>query len=162
MSVTLIKKTASFRNGLGYSEERSLRDKEKWLESVYKRKEIQQGVAHDPKDLNRIKQKLEDVRSQLRFAPTRASGSERVQIEMELKKTEERMRQLWGGKIPTWSEYWQRPKEGGIHYLMLRDKIVELNQSREYSELVKRWQFLRRRLEPQDKNIANTIHLHKH
>jgi hypothetical protein len=148
--------------GLSYAEERALREKEQWFDSVYRKKEIQQGVAHDPKDLARIKSKLEAVRSQLRFAPTRAMGSERVRIEMEVKKIEDRIRVIWGGKIPTWSEYWIRPKEGGIHYNNLRDKIVEVNQSREYAELIRRWQFLRRRLEPQDKNIANTLHLHKH
>ena len=161
MTMLISKKTYS-GTGLSHSEERSLREKEQWLESIYKKKEIQQGVAHDPRDLARVKTKLEAIRRQLQFAPQRAVGNERVRVEMEIKKVEDRIKILWGGKIPSWTEYWMRPKEGGIHYNALRDKLVELNQNKEYSDLIRRWQFLRRRLEPQDKNIASTLHLHKH
>lgn len=160
MSMVLDKKVPH-STGLSYSEERSLREKRQWFDSIYKKKEIQQGVAHDPKDLARVKSKIDAIDNQLRFAPTRAVGAERVRIEMELKRIEEEIAKMWGGKIPTWAEYWTRPKEGGIHYANLRDKLVKLNQSAEYSNLIRRWQFLRRRLEPQDRNIASTLHLHK-
>lgn len=161
MTMTIVKKSYH-ETGLSYSEERSLREREQWLDAIYKKKEIQQGVTHDPKDLARVKAKLDAVRHQLRFSPARAVGNERVRLEMEIKKIEERLKQFWGGKFPTWTEYNMRPKEGGIHYNYLRDKLVELNQSQEFCNLTRRWQFLRRRLEPQDRNIANTINLFKH
>lgn len=162
MSMVLSKKVPA-RVGLSYVEEKALREKEAWLDSVVKRKELQQGVNHDPKDVNAARKKLSMIRSQLsNYAPVRAEGQERVRIEMELKKIHEQIRIKWGGKIPTHDEYWIRPKEGGIRYLHLRDKLVRLGRDREYSELVKRWQFLRRRLEPQDSNISNTLNLHVH
>ena len=161
MSVTLTK-SSSHRSGLGFSEERALREKEQWLDSMYRKKEINQGVSHNPKDLAKVKQKLDAVRDQLRYAPTRAEGKERVQIEMEIKRLEESMAKSWGGKFPTWEEHWITPKSGGVRYNMYRDRIVEVNKSKEYAQLFRRWQFLRRRLEPQDASIANSMHLYRH
>lgn len=156
---TVLNKVPS--TGLSFAEERSLREKEKWLDGVYKKKEVSQGVTHDPKDLSRVKSKLDSVRSQLKFAPVRAEGKERLQIEIEVKRIEQRMAQFWGGSFPTWEEHWIKPKDGGIRYNKYRDKIVEVNKSAEYANLHRRWKFLRRRLEPQDPNISNSLHLYR-
>lgn len=150
-----------YATGLSFSEERALREKEQYLDSVYKKKEIAQGVTHDPKDLNRIRTKLEGVRDQLRFAPERAEGHERVKIEAEIKRVEDEMAKFWGGTFPTWEEHWINPKSGGIRYNVYRDRIVQVNKSKEYADLFRRWQFLRRRLEPQDPNIASSLHLYR-
>jgi hypothetical protein len=165
MPLTLRKgnEVSSNRRVMSYSEEQFLKEKEKQIEKELKRGELQQGVNYEPKHVEILEKRLKELKANLnRYGAQRFSGQERVQAEKELKLIEERIRQMWGGNIPSYVEYWMRPKEGGIHYMNLVDKIVELEQSREYGELVRRWKYLRRRLEPENRRIDSILHLFKH
>lgn len=147
---------------LSYAEDKFLAEKEKQMESDLSRKELSQGVNWEPKDEKVLRSRLADVKAiRNKFTAERLSGKERVQAEKEITLIEQALAKKWGGKIPSHSEYWMRPKEGGIRYLGLVDSIARVNSDPEYSELIKRWKYLRRGLEPNDRRIDNTMHLHR-
>ena len=148
---------------LSYAEEKFLDAKQKDIERDIRHGELQQGVNFEPKEIKNLQKRLDDLKTvKNRYGAVRLSGKEREQAEKEIKLIEARVAVKWGGRIPTYTEYWQRPKEGGIHFQNLVDKITELNSDREYQELIKRWKFLRRGLEPQNKRIDSVLHLFKH
>lgn len=165
MALTLRKGTSveRTRRVLSFAEEQFLDAKKKDIERDIQRGEVQQGVNFEPKDIKNLQKRLDDLKTiKNRYGAVRLAGKEREQAEKEIKLIEARIAVKWGGRIPSYTEYWQKPKDGGIHYLNLVDKIAELNSDREYSELVKRWKYLRRRLEPENKRIDSVLNLFKH
>lgn len=163
MSLMLRREESRSSKVLSHAEDKFLAEKEKQIEADLSRREIQQGVTFEPKDPQILEKRLAEVKKLRQNANMqRLEGSERVRAESELKKIEDIFAKKWGGRIPTHSEYWMRPKEGGIQYLNLVDRISRLNKDREYQELIKRWKFLRRGLEPDDKHIDNTMNLFSH
>ncbi len=165
MALTLRRDAAPFRPAkrvLSWKEEDFLDQKVKDLENAKYNKEIQQGVNFEHRDKALIDRKLSELKTiKSRYGAERIEGNERAQAELELKRLERAIAQKWGGRVPTHAEYWIRPKEGGIRYLQLRDKIANLNRDQEYAEYVKRWKSIRRRMEPADKTIDSTLHLFK-
>lgn len=151
------------RRVMSFGEEQYLDDKIKYLEAQKGRKEIQQGVSHDPKDIKGLDKRLDELKTiKNRYGAVRLEGKERMQAELEIKRLEDLMAKKWGpGGFPSYAQYWMRPKEGGIQYLNLVDKIYRLNADREYAEYMRRWKYLRRCLEPDDRNIDSTLHLFK-
>lgn len=148
---------------LSYAEEQFIDAKQKDIERDLRKGELQQGVNFEPKDLKSLEKRLNDLKQiKSRYGAVRLTGKEREQAEKELKLLEARIAAKWGGRIPSYTEYWQRPKEGGIHYLNLVDKIADLNRDAEYCELIRRWKYLRRRMEPENKRIDSVLHLFKH
>lgn len=147
---------------LSYAEDKYLAEKEKQMEQDLSRKEISQGVNWEPRDEKLLTKKLADVKAiRSKFATERLEGKDRARAEKEISLIEQAIAKKWGGRIPSHTEYWMRPKEGGIRYLNLVDSIVRNNSDREYAGLIQRWKFLRRSLEPNDRRIDNTMHLHK-
>lgn len=166
MALTLRKGAAPFRPAkrvLSYAEERFLDEKKTQLEAALNNKELQQGVNFEHRDKPLLEKRLAELKQiKNRFGAVRVEGRERAQSELEIKRIEQAIPRKWGGRIPSYAEYWMRPKEGGIRYLNLVDKIASLNSDPEYTELVKRWKYLRRRMEPEDKRISSTLHLFRH
>jgi len=148
---------------LSYGEEKYLNEQINYLEDQKSRKEVQQGVNYDPRDMHLVNKKLAELKTvRGQHATVRLEGKERVQAELELKQIEDAIAKKWGGKLPTYAEYWMNQKQGGIHYLNLVNKIYKLNKDLEYAALISRWKSIRRGLEPEDKDISNTLHLFKH
>lgn len=148
------------RNILSFNAERTISQKVKQLEDDIKGKEIQQGVKIEPRDIRVLEQKLRGMRETLKQgAASRLEGRERQQAEMEIKRLEEAMKKFWGGRFPSQEEHWITPKAGGIRYRNYVNKITQINSSKQYAELIRRWKHLRRRLEPSDPDISNTLHL---
>ena len=147
------------RRVLSYAEEDALKSKVRVLEDNLKGKELQQGVKIEPRDIKAQEEKLRHMKEVLRQGgAVRLEGRERVHAEMEIKRLEEEMKKMWGGKFPTYAEHWTTPK-AGMAYRNYVNKIVNLNRSKQYGELVRRWKYLRRRLEPQDALIDSTMQL---
>lgn len=162
--LTLRKGTTVSRSNrvLSYNEEKFIDEKLKQLTRERGHGELQQGVQFEPKNVKALDKKLGELKAiKNRYGAIRLSGSERVQAEKEIKMLESRIAQKWGGRVPSYSEYWMKPKDGGIKYLNLVDKIDELNRDREYSEIIRRWKYLRRSLEPENKRIDSVLHLFK-
>lgn len=147
------------RKILSFQEEKAIKDKVHQLEDNIKGKEIQQGVKVEPRDIKALEAKLRGMREVLnQGGAVRLEGRERVHAEMEIKRLEEEIKKMWGGSIPSYDEHWMTAK-AGIRYRSYVNKLVFLNSSRKYAELVRRWKYLRRRLEPQDSRIDSTMHL---
>mgnify|MGYP001594941963 CR=1 FL=1 len=151
------------RKALSYKEEKDIDDKIKYLEDVRDEVEVQQGVKHEAKDSKAIENKLNSLKK-IKEAQgvSQVEGRERLKVEKESEQLMDRIRQKWGGKIPSYNEYWMRPKEGGIKYLRLVDKIYSLNKDREYHALVTRWKTLQRMLDPTDPHASNTLKFFPH
>lgn len=163
MALTLRKGAEPFRPAkrvLSWKEEDFLDQKRKDLEHAMNSKEIQQGLNFEHRDKAVLQKRIDELKSiKNRYGAVRLENRERVQAEVEIQRLEKAIAKKWGGRVPTYAEYWTRPKEGGIRYLQLRDKIANLNRDAEYSEYVKRWKYLRRRMEPEDRQIDSTLHL---
>lgn len=163
MALTLRKDAAPFQSAkrvMSWKEEDFLNQKMKDLENAKNNKEIQQGVNFEHRDKPLLEKKLAELKTiKSRYGATRLDGRERVQAEMESKRLEQAIARKWGGRVPTYAEYWVRPKEGGLRFMQLRDKIANLNRDVEYAEYVKRWKSIRRRMEPDDRNIDSILHL---
>lgn len=163
MALTLRKGAAPFRPAkrvLSVQEEDFLDAKRKDLEHALNNKEMQQGVNFEHRDRPLLEKRLAELKAiKDRYGAVRLEGRERVQAEVEIKRLEQAIARKWGGRVPSYSEYWMRPKDGGIRYLNLVDKIADLNRDPEYAEYIKRWKYLRRRMEPKDRRIDSTLHL---
>lgn len=166
MALTLRKGAAPFRSAkrvLSWKEEDFLNQRAKDLEHSLHSKELQQGVNFEHRDKALLEKKLSELKSiKNRYGATRLDGQDRVKAEMELKRLETAIAQKWGGRVPTYQEYWVTPKLGGIRYMTLVNKIAKLNADPEYSAYVQRWKYVRRRMEPEDRLIDSTLHLFKH
>ena len=144
---------------LSYAEERALDEKIKQLESEADGKEIQQGLSYTPKDSGLIKKHLEQLKQiKASGSAQKFQGNERREAEVEIRRIEQMIAKKWGGRIPTLREYWVTPK-AGIDYLRLVDRIVKLNKDREYAEMIRRWKYLRRRMDPEDVLADNVLNL---
>lgn len=145
---------------MSYAEERAAEERIKDLEAEMMGKEVRQGLTYQPKDIQTVEKWLAHYK-QLKASrgAVRLEGKERVQAEVELRRIEDRIRVIWGGKIPSFQEIWITPR-AGIDYLNLVNKFVELGKNREFHELVRRWKSIRRQMEPSDPNADNILHLY--
>lgn len=145
---------------LSYAEEKAMNDRIKDLENEFMGKEIQQGLSFQPRDIQTVEKWLNHYKQmKSSMGAQRYEGKERLQAEIELRRIDQAVTQKWGGRIPSYQELWVTPKSGGIQYLNLVQMWVKLNADREYSELIRRWRYLRRRMEPSDPNADNILHL---
>ena len=146
---------------LGYAEQKALKEKAEYLESVLDRSEIKQGVNFDVKDEQLVKANLARTKQILSTqGATQVSGSERTKLEREIREIQDRLRAGWEGvpAIPTWDQYQVHPKDG-IRYANMRDTIVRWEQNALRKRLVRRWKSLKRMLYPDDPSASNTMHL---
>jgi hypothetical protein len=145
---------------LSVQEERFASNKIQELEKVMEGKETQQGLSFEPRDIQSVEKWLTHYKAlKARGGATRFEGKERAQAEMELRRLVDAIAKKWGGKIPSWEEYNITPRNGGIRYHQLRDRIVKINKDREYAELIRRWKYVRRRMEPDDESADSVLHL---
>jgi hypothetical protein len=150
------------RKTLSYKEEKDVDEKIDYLSDVLEGVETQQGVKHEIKDTKMVEDKLKQLkRVKEQFGVTRLEGSERAAAEKEIQRLEDRMGQFWGGRFPTYSEHWMKPKDGGIRYLRYVEAIRKSNSSREYAGLIARWKTLKRSMDPSDPNASNTLQLYR-
>jgi hypothetical protein len=146
---------------LSFAEEKAAEQRIRDLEAELSRTEVQQGLSYEPKDIQGIEKRLAHYKAlKTGKGAKRFEGQERVQAEVEIRRIEQALARKWGGRVPTYQEYWQNQR-AGISYLKLVNKIVELNRDREYAELVRRWKVLRRGMEPDDPVADNVLHLFK-
>ena len=144
---------------LSFAEERAVNEKIKQLKSELGGTEVQQGLSFTPKDPGLLKKHLERL-EQIKSAGSaqRFEGTERREAEVEIRRIEQMIAKKWGGRVPTFDEYWVKPT-AGIRFLKMKETIVRLNKDREYAELIRRWKALKRRMEPEDELSDNVLNL---
>jgi hypothetical protein len=144
---------------LSFAEERAVKEKIKTLEAELGGTEVQQGLSYTPRDPAILKKHLERLKQiESSGSAQRYEGNERREAEVEIRRIEQMIAKKWGGRIPTFDEYWVKPT-AGIRFLKMRDTIVRLNKDREYAELIRRWKSLKRRMEPDDELSDNVLNL---
>ena len=114
-----------------------------------------QGVVHETKDKKVLSQRLSQLKK-IHDAQKveEARGEERVNLEKE----EEILRKRLDPKM-TWDEYSMTQRKHGIRYQKLVTQIQKWNSDPVYQADIKKWKYIRRRLDPQDPNISNVMHL---
>ena len=165
MALTIINRKAAPRpfgdRVLSHREEKSLREREEYLEKVLDRGEIRQGLTYDVQDEASVKQDLARTKRILQTQTVGKIGKEeRKRLEVEERQLKERLQTGWEGVpgMPTWAQYQVHPREG-ISYANMRDTIVKWEQSRLRNRLVRRWKDIRRMLYTDDASTADTRHL---
>lgn len=144
---------------LSYAEEQAADKRIKDLETELMGKEVQQGLSFQPKDIQTIEKWLAHYKKmKANMGATKFEGKDRTQAEIEMRRIIQAIEKKWNGHIPSYQELWINQR-AGIQYLQLVQNWIRLNVDREYGELVKRWKYLRRRMEPDDPNADNVLHL---
>jgi hypothetical protein len=144
---------------LSYAEEKAADQRIKDFENELMGKEVAQGLSFTPDKIQAVEKWLahyKKMKSQM--GAHRYEGKERGEAEVEIRRIEQRIAVKWGGRIPSYQELWITQKQG-IQYLNLVQQWVKHNADREYNELIRRWKYLRRRMEPEDPHADNVLHL---
>lgn len=143
---------------LGYHEEKALKERSRELADVRDNVEVAQGVGFETKDKGAVQKEIKRVESVLSAQSASEidlSPSEKSQVEKE----EAMLKAELQKDMPTWREYVSLTPRDGSRYSMLVNKIVQWNQNPERQAKVRRWQTLRRVLDPHNPKASSTVHL---
>lgn len=141
---------------LSLKEEEVLKKRLALLEDIRDGKEIVQGVSYESKNPKQLEDEMLAIKKELEFRSVKsATGTDRADVLRELKILEEDLRK----GIPSWDVYVNTKRRDGISFLKLRNWIMKCETDPVRRSKVKRWKFLRRRLDPQDPFIADTMFL---
>lgn len=151
--------TAQTPKHLSFAEEQSLNQKIQNLEDAKDGVELKnaQGVTTETKDPKAINAQLAHLKK-IKEAQTveRAVGAERDKLEKE----EALLRARLDPKM-SWDEYSMTQRKHGMRYQRLVQQIGKWNSDQQYQTDMKRWKYVRRRLDPDDPNVSNVMHLFK-
>lgn len=137
-------------------EEERLKKRLALLEDMRDGKEIVQGVAYDPRNPKKLDEEIESIKKELDMRSVKAAvGSDRQEVVRELKSLEEDLRK----NMPTWDHYVGTRRRDGIAYVKLVNSIIQNESDPIRRKKIHRWKFLRRRLDPTNPYIANTMYL---
>jgi hypothetical protein len=142
---------------LSYAEEQTLKQKIQQLEDARDGVEVKgaQGVVNQAKDKKIVSANLDRLKKiQEAQAVQRADGVERAELEKEEKILRDRL-----DPGMTWDQYSTTQRKHGMRYQKLVGQIQKWNSDQKYQADVARWKYIRRRLDPDDPNISNTMHL---
>lgn len=150
---------AQVQKSLSLAEEKALNEKINYLEDVRDGVEIKdaQGVTHEVKDPKALEENIRRLKS-IRDTQSveMATGSERVALEKEEALLRERL-----DPGMSWDEYMNTKRRDGMRFIKLVNKIQQWNSDAQRQSDIKRWKYIRRRLDPQDPNASNTMNLFK-
>lgn len=141
---------------LSLKEEEVLKKRLALLEDIRDEREIVQGVSYESKNPKQIEEEITAIKKELEFRSVKsATGADRAAVLRELKSIEEDLRR----DMPTWDVYVNMKKRDGVAFLNLRNQIIKWETNPVRKSKVKRWKFLRRRLDPSNPFIADTMYL---
>lgn len=153
---SLVEKPIIRTQSLSLKEEEVLKKRLALLEDIRDGREIVQGVNYDSKDPKQIESEIAQIRRELEFRSVKAAvGTDRDSVLRELKILESDLRK----DMPSWDFYTNTKRRDGIAYLKLKNTITKWETDPVRKAKIKRWKFLRRRLDPTDKQIADTMFL---
>ena len=156
MPITIPQKPETVRP-LSLSEENALDEKIRTLMDERDGVEVVQGLTHIAKRskevINRDISHLMQVKKMR--GVVRAEGKEREEITKEIKSIEERVQV----DMPNLNTFQNTGRKHGTAYLKLKRWCDIKNSDEKFKRLVERWKSLRRRLEPEDTDIANVMYL---
>lgn len=141
------------RSSISHSEETSIDRQIEDLEKQVDGAEIRQGLNYQAPNRANVQKKIAELR---RIRETRsvrkAVGREREQIEMEIGDLKEELQK----GMPTFKEYSFTRKKDGPFYNALVQWIAKSESDPVRVGRIKRWKYLRRRLDPENPRIAST------
>ena len=141
---------------LSLKEEEVLKKRKALLEDIRDGREIVQGVSYESKNPKQIEDEISAIDKELQFRSVKAAvGNERAEVVRELKILEEDLRK----GMPSWDTFVNTKKRDGTSFLKLRNWIIKNETDPLRRSKVKRWKFLRRRLDPTDPYVADTMFL---
>ena len=141
---------------LSLKEEEILKKRRALLEDIRDGREIVQGVSYESKNPKQVEEEIEAITKELQFRSVKAAvGSDRQEVVKELKILEEDLRK----QMPSWEIFVNTKKRDGTAFLKLRNWIMKNETDPVRRSKIKRWKFLRRRLDPTDPYIADTMFL---
>ena len=144
------------RKTLSHGEEVALDRQIGDLQKQVDGQEIEQGLNHQAPNRANVQKRIGELK---RIRETRsvrqAVGSERDQIEMQLRKL---TAELQVG-MPTWAEYAYTRKKNGPIYDQIKQWIIRSESDPVRRNKIAQWKYLRRRLDPTDPYIASTKRL---
>lgn len=141
---------------LSLKEEEVLKKRKALLEDIRDGREIVQGVSYESKNPKQIEDEISAIDKELQFRSVKAAvGNERAEVVRELKILEEDLRK----GMPSWDIFVNTKKRDGTSFLKLRNWIIKNETDPLRRSKIKRWKFLRRRLDPTDPYVADTMFL---
>jgi hypothetical protein len=145
------------RSVLSRQEEDAVRKRLDLLKDMRDGKEIRQGLNFETKGSpEQLDAEIKDLEHQLDTRTVQmATGAKRSQIESEIKQLTEVLQK----DMPTWLEYSSLQRKHGMNFVRLRNQIMKWETDPVRRARVARWKHLRRQLNPQDPDAANTMQL---
>jgi hypothetical protein len=141
---------------LSLKEEDVLRKRLSMLKDIKDGKEIVQGVTYESKDPKKLDDDIAAIEHELSLRSVRpAVGNERQEVLREIRIVEEDLRK----GMPSWEQYANTKRRDGMPYIKIVNWIKKSETDPVRKAKIKRWKFLRRRLDPKDPFIADTMHL---
>jgi len=151
-----VKRPVISTQSLSLKEEEALKKRKALLEDIRDEREIVQGVSYETKDAKKIEDEIAAIDKELHFRSVKAAtGNDRAEVVRELKILEEDLRK----GMPSWEIFVNAKKRDGVSYLKVRNWIMKAESDPIRRKKVVRWKFLRRRLDPTDPFIADTMFL---
>lgn len=142
---------------LGFAEQKALEEQIRQLQDAHDEVEVEgaQGVKHETRDRKGLSQRLAHLKK-IHDAQkvVEATGAERENLEKEEKILRERL-----DPKMSWDEYSMTQRKHGMRYQRLVAQIQKWNSDPKYQADMKKWKYIRRRLDPNDPNISNVMHL---
>lgn len=141
---------------LTLAEERALDQQIQEAEDQLDEVERKQGINYTTENREATENKLRELRKvRASRAVVEASGREREKIEAEANAIRSELQK----DMPSWAEYSMTTRKDGPKYIRLKNLIVKWELDPVRRQKVSRWKYLRRRLDPSDPQIANTMYL---
>ena len=147
---------ATKRCPLSYGEERSLDRQINDLENQSEGSEIVQGLSHQVRDKQLVQKRIAELK---RIRETRcvrrAVGREADEITREVEALTTKLQK----GMPSWETYAFTRRREGMRYIRLRDWIIKSEMDQTRRNMIIRWKYLKRRLDPDDPHAASIINL---
>jgi hypothetical protein len=141
---------------LSMQEEQVMKKRLRLLEDMRDDVEIMQGVNYEAKDPAKLDAEIARLKQSLSTKSVQAAtGAERDSVLREISSLEEDLKK----GMPKWDIYANTRRRDGMAYVKLKNQIMKWESDPERKRKVARWKYLRRRLDPSDPDIANTMHL---
>lgn len=142
---------------LSFSEEKVLETKIRQLQDASDGIEVEgmQGVNYQARDKKVVDEKLAKLKEmQAANKVERATGPEREKLEIR----EKLLRAELDPGI-SYDKYISLRRKDGIPYLKLVQQIVKFDADNVRQQKISEWKRIRRRLEPEDRDASNVMHL---